>query len=146
MVIHRVIYRSTATRVLGDQELARMVEQARIHNFSQGITGMLLYAEGHLLQVLEGEPQAVALLYDQICNDPRHISIETLCDVPVAQRLSPDWSLGFGTVEIAALNRLAAFLDPKHQATLLPNAYDAKAFTTDLLRDFVEDERIFPRR
>ena len=146
MAIHRVIYRSTATRLLGTQELARMVEQARIHNFSQGITGILLYAEGHFLQVLEGEPPAVAMLYDQICQDPRHLSIETLYDAPVAQRLSPDWSLGFGTVEIAAFNRLAAFLDPRHQAALLPETYDAKYFSTDLLREFVEDERIFPRR
>ena len=42
---HQIIYRSTATRVLGSQELARMVEQTRIHNFSQGITGLLFYAK-----------------------------------------------------------------------------------------------------
>ena len=64
---------------------------------------------------------------------------------PLAQRLSADWSLDFGTVEMTAFNRLTAFLDSKHPAALLPNAYDSKAFITDLFRKFVEDERIFSR-
>lgn len=123
-----------------------MVEQARIYNFSKGITGVLFHAEGHFLQVLDGEPDAVALLYDRIYHDPRHASIDTLFDAPVAQRLSPGWNLGFGTVKIAALNRLTAFLDPNHQAALLPEAYDSNAFVSDLLREFVEDERVFSRR
>ena len=146
MAIHRVIYRSIATRLLGDNELARLAEQARIHNFSYGVTGVLFHAEGHFLQMLEGDPEAVATLYGYICHDSRHTSLETLYDAPVAQRLSTGWSLGFGTVEIAALNRLTAFLDPRHQATLLSDACGGQEFTTQLLRKFVADEHILLRR
>ena len=146
MVIHRVIYRSIATRLLGDNELGRLAEQARIHNFSYGVTGVLFHAEGHFLQMLEGEPEAVATLYGYIFHDPRHTSLETLYDAPVAQRLSSGWSLGFGTVEIAAFNRLTAFLDPRYPPVLLPDACDNQEFTPDLLRKFVADEHILIRR
>ena len=146
MIIHRVIYRSTATRVLGDNELGRLAEQARIHNFSYGVTGVLFHAEGHFLQMLEGEPEAVAMLYGHIYHDPRHTSLKTLYDAPVAQRLSSGWSLGYGTVKLAAFNRLTDFLDARRQAALLPDAYNKKEFAPDLLRKFVADEHILIRR
>ena len=42
MAVYQLIYRSVATRLLGGEELARMVEQARINNFSQAITGVFV--------------------------------------------------------------------------------------------------------
>jgi len=35
------------------------VAQARIHNYSYAITGVLLYADRQFLQLLEGEPAAI---------------------------------------------------------------------------------------
>ena len=76
---------------------------------------------------------------------PRYVSVTTLFNGLGAQRLSFNWSLGFGTVQIGALNRLSTFLDPRQQAGRLPDA-DVTAFTTDLLREFLEDERLFSSR
>lgn len=146
MTIQRLIYCSTATRLPGDQELARLVEQTRIHNYSQNITGVLVHAEGHFLQVLEGEAPAVAELYERIRHDSRHTNVITMYDAPITRRLFVDWNMGFGSVNITTLNRLCAFLNPKHQAALLPANYDARVFVTDLLREFVEDELLAPRR
>ena len=59
MVIHQIIYCSIATQCFGRSSWTELVQQARIHNFSQDVTGILLYADQHYLQVLEGEREAV---------------------------------------------------------------------------------------
>ncbi|GAB3863816.1 hypothetical protein GCM10028824_00540 [Hymenobacter segetis] len=140
MAVYQLIYRSVAIRLLSDEELARLVEQSRIHNYSQGITGVLFYAEGRFLQVLEGEMEPVKVLYECIWQDSRHTEVVKLFSGPVAQRLFAGWSLGFGQVAPPALARLDAYLDPEHQAALLPSAYNIEAFIADTIQEFVRDE------
>ena len=140
MPVYQLIYRSTATRLLGDEELARMVEQARINNYSQAITGVLFYAEGRFLQVLEGEEEKVEALYEYISSDSRHGEVVRIHSGPVPQRLFTHWSMGFGQVAASALARLSAYLDPEHLAALLPWTCNVEAFIADTVLEFVRDE------
>ena len=59
MALQQLIYRSTAIRVWSDEELDRLVAQARIHNYSYAIMGGLLYADRQFLQLLKGESAAI---------------------------------------------------------------------------------------
>ncbi|MBC8082611.1 MAG: BLUF domain-containing protein [Hymenobacter sp.] len=140
MSIHQIIYRSTATRPLSEAELGRLVSQARIYNYSQSITGILLYAEQQFLQVLEGEKTAVEELYDRIAEDPRHTDLTIVLDGPAPQPFFPAWNMGFNRVAPAALARLGNYLDPQHWAVLLPRTYSAQEVITDLLREFVDEQ------
>ncbi|MGY3087827.1 hypothetical protein ACVWYF_000853 [Hymenobacter sp. UYAg731] len=140
MPVHQLIYRSVATRLPGGEELARMVEQARINNYSQAITGVLFYAEGRFLQVLEGEEEPVEALYARILQDFRHIEVVKMHGAPVAERLFPNWSLGFGQVAAPALARLSACLSPGHLATPLPSAHDVEVFIAATLQEFARME------
>ncbi|GAB3849302.1 hypothetical protein GCM10028822_13490 [Hymenobacter terrigena] len=140
MAVYQLIYRSVATRLPSGKELARMVEQARIHNYSQAITGVLFYAEGRFLQVLEGEIAPVEALYEHIRQDSRHTEVVKMHGAPGAQRLFPHWSLGFGQVAAPALARLLAYLDPEHRAELLPQGYAAEEFIADTLQEFAREE------
>ncbi len=140
MAVYQLIYCSVATRLLGCEELARMVEQARINNYSQAITGVLLYAEGRFLQVLEGEMAPVEALYEHISSDARHAESIRMYSAPVPHRLFAHWSMGFGRVPAPALARLSAYLDPQYRAALLPNAYDIEEFIADTLLEFVREE------
>ena len=140
MAVHRLIYRSVATRLLSAEELRRMIEQARIHNYSHDITGVLFYAEGRFLQVLEGGMEPVTALYGRICEDSRHTEVVKIHHARVAQRLFPNWSMSFGQVAGTALTRLSTYLDPECQAALLPSAYDVEAFIADTIQEFVRDE------
>ena len=45
---------------------------------SRGITGVLVYAEGVFLQVLEGETEAITLLMARISRDLRHEAVAVL--------------------------------------------------------------------
>ena len=114
----RVIYVSSATRPLGDEDLERLLAAARDFNGRHGITGMLIFSEGNFLQILEGEAAVVDELMDKrIAVDPRHNHIFVLDREPVAERDFPGWSMGFrrldgGTpTELAGFRAFAASLD-----------------------------------
>ncbi|WP_210517520.1 BLUF domain-containing protein [Hymenobacter terricola] len=138
MVNHQIIYCSTNATSFSEQELVRLVQQARIFNLSQGITGILFFSGFQFLQVLEGEQNAVEELYDRICVDPRHSHVTTLLDEEVSRRLFPNWSMNFNHLSPAALTRLIGYLDPGYWATMVPRAYDAQQVISDLLGEFVQ--------
>lgn len=137
MALQQLIYRSTAIRAWSDEELDRLVAQARIHNYSYAITGVLLYADRQFLQLLEGEPAAIEQMYQHIVHDSRHTHITLLVREPVPQRLFPHWSLGFRKLFPVALAQLSGYLDPRYRADLLPSTCNAQEVIADLLREFI---------
>lgn len=137
METYRIIYASTGTRPFGPAEFDRLLTQARIYNFSEGIGGLLLRADLQFLEVLEGPEPAVAELYARIATDPRHHTVRTLEAAAVRGPLFRPASLGFAEVEPAALGRLSAYLDPPHRRALLPEGYDEQEIIADLLLEFV---------
>ena len=138
MESYRIIYASTAARPFGLAEFDRLLLQARIYNYSEGIGGLLLRAGEQFLAVLEGPEPAVAELYARIAADPRHYAVHALEVTAVPGPLFPHASLGFAEVEPAALARLTAYLDPLHRRALLPQGYDEQGIIADLLLEFVE--------
>lgn len=137
MKTYRIIYASAAVRPFGPAEFDRLLMQARIYNFSEGIGGLLLRAGPQLLQVLEGPEPAVAELYARIAADPRHHAVRALEAAAVRGALFPHASLGFAEAEPAALARLTACLDPLHRRPLPPQGYDEQEIIADLLLEFV---------
>ena len=138
METYRIIYASIAARPFGAAEFDRLLMQARIYNFSEGIGGLLLRAESQFLGVLEGPKPAVEALNERIAADPRHRAVHALEAAPVRGPLFRAARLGFAEVEPAALARLAAYLDPSHRLALLPRGYDEQEVVADLLLEFVE--------
>lgn len=107
-----LIYVSTAPRLLSDAELGTILETSRRNNGRDGITGMLLYADGNFFQVIEGEPAALDHLVARLRHDPRHRDIITVARYAVGERQFPDWSMGFRRMHRAEPEDLAdAFSD-----------------------------------
>ena len=90
-----LVYVSSATELLSSDELVALLEQSRAANEGRGITGMLLYRDGNILQCLEGPEDDVRRLYDTISRDPRHDGVIVLVEEEVEQRSFADWSMGF---------------------------------------------------
>ena len=91
----RLIYVSSATRRLDEDELVFLLNQARSRNERQQVTGLLLHAGGNFIQVLEGSEENVEAIYHSIQNDERnkgHIVIEK---GPISERAFPHWTMGF---------------------------------------------------
>lgn len=86
-------YRSKAAAAPSDSDLDALVSKARARNRRMGVTGMLLYEDGHFLQTLEGPPKGLSAIWSDIRRDERHREIEVLTEHLVAARLFSDWDL-----------------------------------------------------
>ena len=75
--------------------LADILQSAVRHNQHDGVTGMLLYAEGNFLQVMEGEPGTVQATFERIRKDPRHRNVTVLLEEALDQRHFSQWSMGY---------------------------------------------------
>lgn len=94
--IFRLVYTSTATTPMPEEELTALLQQARRCNGVLGVTGALVYREDSFLQVLEGPEAAVrALYYDHIQHDTRHKECLVLWEGVTSVREFDDWSMGF---------------------------------------------------
>lgn len=73
-----LIYRSQLSLTCTVAELSALVEQARIRNTEQGISGILLSSGRDVLQILEGTEENVVALFKTIREDSRHHGVVEL--------------------------------------------------------------------
>jgi len=88
--------------------LPAILEAAVRNNKSRAITGMLLYADGSVLQVLEGEKDLVLKTFAAIEADKRHDGIFVLIEHEIATRQFASWSMGFKQLSRSDLEKLPA--------------------------------------
>lgn len=105
------IYTSVATRPLATEALVDLLQRAREHNESVGLTGMLLHADGNFFQVLEGDVQAIEALYARIERDPRHMHVTRIIREPIARRTFDAWTMGFCDVSQEELSGIVGVND-----------------------------------
>ena len=109
--MRRIIYRSMAARDLDRPEFLRLVYHARMANEREGLSGVLLFADHHFLQVLEGEPSALMATFAAIRSDPRHFAVELLDERSVAAPLFARWRMRSFHDETAADAMAAIMLE-----------------------------------
>ncbi|GGK96957.1 hypothetical protein JOE58_003256 [Curtobacterium luteum] len=90
-----LIYSSVATRPLGDDDLASLLDQSRRSNEREDVTGVLLFRNGYFLQLLEGPDAAVRAKLDRIKHDDRHAKVRVILEDHVEERQFPEWTMGF---------------------------------------------------
>lgn len=97
-MIHTLCYTSK-TNDLSASELKSIFEKTYTNNTLKKITGLLIHADGHFFQVLEGDPKIVLPLYnDVIVNDTRHFDIFKIIDKPKPASLFKEYSSSFNIV------------------------------------------------
>jgi hypothetical protein len=107
--MYYIIYLSSASHLMTDEELKQLLIISNRNNQKENITGLLLYNDGSIIQVLEGEKEAVKALYDKIYKDHRHNGILKLDEGELSHRNFPDWSMGFKSVSAVEFKKLAGF-------------------------------------
>ncbi|MGH1487571.1 MAG: BLUF domain-containing protein [Cellvibrionaceae bacterium] len=88
-------YMSKAVDLMSDAQLDHLLEKARPRNEKKSITGMLLYADGSFLQVIEGPSTAVADTFTRIRKDSQHHQIKVLFEETIKNRNFESWTMGF---------------------------------------------------
>ena len=105
----QLVYVSSAVHPLSKDELVQILRVSHRNNTAAGITGALLHAEGNLMHVLEGPPDAVDAVYNRVRRDSRHHGVLLLLETTVDERSFADWSIGFLSLEeLPAEDRAAA--------------------------------------
>lgn len=95
MSLRTITYVSSAKEIFTQEKLWELLRRARDANAQHDITGMLLYKDGSFIQAIEGPPDAIGRLYDNICADQTHHLMIKLIDDPISERAFADWSMGF---------------------------------------------------
>ena len=113
---HCIVYFSNWVGPFQEESFSRLLQQSRQNNALKGITGMLLYVRGNVIQVLEGEQQAVEALYERIEQDPRHTNISRVLDRPIRERLFAQWSMGYETLTNQQLDEINILIDLDERA------------------------------
>ena len=91
----QLIYLSNAKPELKQVELDRILEVSRRNNPPRDITGLLVFANGVFIQVLEGPSAGVHKLFETICDDSRHQDVAMLGEYIGQDRIFTKWSMGF---------------------------------------------------
>lgn len=127
-------YVSTVSADLDADQLIALLDVVRPKNRRAGITGMLLYSDGNVIQVLEGPDHAVETVFATIQDDPRHHGIIVIVRDQIDERSFPDWSMGFRRCSRADLLHVAgvnSFMDDRDAD---PNATSARLLL-EIFRD-----------
>lgn len=109
--VRQFLYISRATRKMAENDLRDMLEEDRRLNTVHGITGLLLFADMHFIQCMEGAPAAVAQLVENIRGDARNEEFSVLIDHQVNERSFQQWSMGFKASSVSELRSEAGFHD-----------------------------------
>ncbi|WP_374765194.1 BLUF domain-containing protein [Yunchengibacter salinarum] len=92
MILSHLVYTSTA-RDADQSTLEEIGHQSSTRNEKADVTGALWFDGHRFLQILEGPEDAVAHIYERICQDQRHTDISLLKQGDIPRRLFPDWSM-----------------------------------------------------
>ncbi len=105
-----LIYFSSSLKLSQEKDLLELLQQSREHNREVGITGVLLYVQGQIMQVLEGSKQVVEDLFKRIEIDTRHTNVSMAINRPIKQRLFPNWTMGYKTITHSKLEDIKAII------------------------------------
>ena len=87
--MRRIIYRSLASPDLDRAEMFRLLYHARVANEGRGMTGVLMRADHHMLQLLEEPTWKLVATFEKIRRDPRHTHVEVIDERMIPQATYP---------------------------------------------------------
>lgn len=106
-----LIYCSTASQSYSNEELAALLQQAQARNIDINVTGMLLYDNGSFFQVIEGPPETIRTLFQDISLDTRHNKVIAIIHEPIAKRSFAEWTMGYTRVSVEEVGDIVGLND-----------------------------------
>ena len=124
MVLHQIIYVSSACTLMSERELKALMAQSGQFNAARQITGLLLYKDGNFMQLLEGDQAELNSLMERIKVDRRHFGLSVLVNEPAVSRLYPEWAMGFRSLSPDETMELPGYSDFLTQPEKTPRPRD----------------------
>jgi len=105
-MIRQLVYISTTHEPLDDAALAALLKRARERNAEYGVTGVLLYSDQAVMQVLEGVETAVDIIYRIVLNNPLHSGVTVVQDRMLPRRDFGSWAMAYQPMGQSAMQRI----------------------------------------
>lgn len=128
----QLAYLSSTPVLLSADDIGQILLSSRSNNAKLGVTGLLVYRDGNVLQFLEGERDAVQALFEKICRDPRHRGVIILYEREVERRDFPEWTMGFSDLAAEGATYLDGFED------VLGPTYDVSKLSSSGARKLID--------
>jgi hypothetical protein len=109
--MYQLLYVSEATHSMSKNELLSLLQQSKLNNYKQHITGLMLYKDQRFMQILEGNETDVENLYAKIAQDSRHHELVVLLRKQTDKPLFKDWSMGFIDLDNDEAARIPGYSD-----------------------------------
>ncbi len=93
--VRQIVYVSSAFPKYTDEQLSDILSVARENNQALDVTGLLIYADGSIMQAIEGPPDTIGKLAEIIEADKRHTQFRILIDLEAQERAFPEWRMAF---------------------------------------------------
>ena len=134
--LHCLVYISSATHEFSPEELNEILAKSRVNNSDLGVTGMLIYSAGNIIQVLEGKKDAINNLLSRIDRDGRHFGLIKLIDKPIENRSFGEWSMGFRAIKTKDAE---GFKNISQSSEFFKDNTVTDEIIADILKDFVKN-------
>ncbi|WP_320826650.1 BLUF domain-containing protein [Reinekea sp.] len=113
----QLIYVSSTTEILNEETLSFFLESFRSNNKEHDITGLLLYNDGNIMQVIEGRQDNIDHLFGNIEKDKRHTGIILLVKENILKREFSDWAMSFRNISGVMIDASSDFMSTGLTAT-----------------------------
>lgn len=125
----RLIYTSIAAPGTTYETLRAILDVSVQANLLHSITGMLIFDGVHFMQCIEGPPDAIDQLMNNIQADQRHTDIVVVGTEMTGSRLFPHWNMGYLNRERPIREMLQRYTGDE---TFRPELLDMKKATSIL--------------
>lgn len=102
--LFRLIYVSTATPGLSQQDVADILDVSQSNNEERYITGYLVHNGPSFMQLIEGPRPEIEDIYTRILHDQRHTGLVRILAEKAEHRAFPRWSMNYFRVDNSAQN------------------------------------------
>lgn len=107
--LHSVIYVSSAIKNFSSDEILDLLSFFREDRVKKNLTGLVLYANGNALTMIEGEKEVVEKEYELMRAFPAHHDIIKIYDKAIPHLYFENYPLAFKAIGNAALKSIDDF-------------------------------------
>ena len=131
-----LIYMSTSAKMFDTNDLTEILLNNRKNYTRKGITGMMLYSNGTILQALEGEAEDLEEVFAHLQCDDQHKGIIKLKSGKANTRAFTDWTMGVKASYNDTITKICGFINPLKYDFL--DSYNEKHPAVSFLRSFAQ--------
>jgi hypothetical protein len=128
----QLIYVSSSRHLFNKTELIELASFCQEKNLQHEITGLLLYKDGSIMQVIEGNRENIEQLYFNIQCDIRHTNVTLLIKEFISARQFPHWSMSLIQIPPTENPEFADFFNTEYSTENLGRK--AKILLTSFLK------------